>query len=99
MALDIFLKLDGIKGESTDTQHREEIDVASFSWGLSQQRTMGTGGGSGAGKADFRDLQVITNVSQASPQLLLACAAGRHIQTAVRYRSIDSRTPPHRSCR
>ena len=83
MALDIFLKLDGIKGESTDTQHREEIDVASFSWGLSQQRTTSTGGGSGVGKADFQDLQVVTNVSQASPQLFLACAGGRHIQTAV----------------
>ncbi len=83
MAVDIFLKIDGIKGESTDAQHREEIDVASFSWGLSQQRTTGTGGGSGAGKADFQDLQVVTNVSQASPQLFLACAAGRHIQTAV----------------
>src|SRR5829696_10504617 len=47
VALDIFLKLDGIKGESTDTQHGAEIDVASFSWGLSQQRTTGTGGGSG----------------------------------------------------
>jgi type VI secretion system secreted protein Hcp len=83
VTLDIFLKLDGIKGESTDTQHRDEIDVASFSWGLSQQRTTGTGGGSGAGKADFQDLHVVTNVSQASPQLFLACAASRHIQTAV----------------
>jgi type VI protein secretion system component Hcp len=34
VALDIFLKVAGIKGESTDDQHREEIDVASFSWGL-----------------------------------------------------------------
>ena len=83
MALDIFLKLAGIKGESTDAQHREEIDVASFSWGLSQQRTTGTGGGSGAGKADFQDLHVVTDVSQASPQLFLAGAAGRLIETAV----------------
>ena len=83
MALDIFLKLDGIKGESTDTQHREEIVVASFSWGLSQQRTTSTGGGAGASKASFQDLHVVTNVSQASPQLFLASAAGRHIETAV----------------
>ena len=83
MALDIFLKLAGIKGESTDAQHREEIDVASFSWGLSQQRTTSTGGGAGASKASFQDLYVVTNVSQASPQLFLASAAGRHIETAV----------------
>jgi type VI secretion system secreted protein Hcp len=83
VALDIFLKVAGIKGESTDDQHREEIDVASFSWGLSQQRTTSTGGGAGASKASFQDLHVVTNVSQASPQLFLASAAGRHIETAV----------------
>jgi type VI secretion system secreted protein Hcp len=83
VAIDIFLKVAGIKGESTDDQHREEIDVASFSWGLSQQRTTGTGGGAGASKASFQDLHVVTNVSQASPQLFLASAAGRHIETAV----------------
>jgi type VI secretion system secreted protein Hcp len=55
VALDIFLKVAGIKGESTDAQHREEIDVASFSWGLSQQRTTSTGGGAGASKASFQD--------------------------------------------
>jgi type VI secretion system secreted protein Hcp len=83
VALDIFLKVAGIKGESTDDQHREEIDVASFSWGLSQQRTTSTGGRAGASKASFQDLHVVTNVSQASPQLFLASAAGRHVETAV----------------
>ena len=83
MALNIFLKLAGIKGESTDVQHREEIEVASFSWGLSRQRATSTGGGAGASKADFQDLHVVTNVSQASPQLFLASAAGRHIETAI----------------
>jgi type VI secretion system secreted protein Hcp len=83
VALDVFLKIDGIKGESTDTQHREEIDVASFSWGLSRQSTTSAGGGAGAGKATFQDLHVVMNVSLASPQLFLACAVGRHIETAV----------------
>jgi type VI secretion system secreted protein Hcp len=83
VALDIFLKLAGIKGESTDVQHREEIEVASFSWGLSRQRATSTGGGAGASKADFQDLHVVINVSQASPQLFLASAAGRHIETAI----------------
>ena len=82
MAFDIFLKIDGIKGESSDAQHREEIEVASFSWGTSQQGTTSAGGG-GAGKATFQDLHVVMNVSQASPQLFLACAQGRHIKTAV----------------
>ena len=75
MALDIFLKVARIKGESTDVQHREEIEVASFSWSLSRQRATSTGGGAGASKADFQDLHVVINVSQASPQLFLASAS------------------------
>ena len=83
MALDIFLKIDGIKGESSEAQHREEIEPASFSWGASQQGSMSAGGGAGAGRANFHDLHVVMNVSQASPQLFLACAEGRHIRTAI----------------
>jgi type VI secretion system secreted protein Hcp len=83
MAFDIFLKIDGIKGESSDAQHREEIELASFSWGASQQGSTSTGGGGGAGKANFQDLHVVMSVSQASPQLFLACAEGRHLKTAV----------------
>jgi len=82
MVFDIFLKIDGIKGESSDAQHREEIEPASFSWGTSQQGTT-SGGGAGAGKASFQDLHVVMSVSRASPQLFLACAEGRHIKTAV----------------
>lgn len=83
MAFDIFLKIDGIKGESSDAQHREEIELASFSWGASQQGTTSSGGGAGVGKTTFQDLHVVMDVSQASPQLFLACAEGRHIKTAV----------------
>jgi type VI secretion system secreted protein Hcp len=83
MAFDIFLKIDGIKGESNDAQHREEIEAESFSWGASQQGTTGAGGGAGVGKASFQDLRVVMSVSRASPQLFLACAQGRHIKTAV----------------
>ena len=83
MAFDIFLKIDGIKGESSDAQHREEIEAASFSWGASQQGSTSAGGGAGAGKANLQDLHLVMNVSQASPQLFLACVEGRHIRTAV----------------
>ena len=32
-AVDYFLKFDGIKGESADVKHKDEIDVESWSWG------------------------------------------------------------------
>jgi type VI secretion system secreted protein Hcp len=35
MAVDMFLKIDGIPGESTDASHRDEIDLLSYTWGES----------------------------------------------------------------
>lgn len=83
MASDIFLKIDGIEGESRDDQHKDEIEVMSFSWGVSQAGTLATGGGAGTGKAQFQDLHFTSNMSKASPKLFLACAAGEHIKWAT----------------
>ena len=49
MAVDMFLKMDGIKGESVDDKHKDEIDVLSWSWGMSQSGSAHMGGGAGAG--------------------------------------------------
>jgi type VI secretion system secreted protein Hcp len=82
-AQDYFLKLDGIKGESHDAHHKGAIDIYSWSWGGSQQGTMGAGGGGGAGKAVFSDLQLTAKMSKVSPELFLACSTGLHIKKAV----------------
>jgi len=37
---DYFLKLDGIPGESTDAKHKDEIELVSFSWGVTQHAEM-----------------------------------------------------------
>jgi type VI secretion system secreted protein Hcp len=79
-AFDVFLKLDGIDGESNDAKHKDEIDIESFQWGLSQSGTFAGGGGGGAGKASFQDFSFTANISKASPQLFLACATGEHIK-------------------
>ncbi|HVQ74408.1 MAG TPA: type VI secretion system tube protein Hcp, partial [Candidatus Binatia bacterium] len=50
MAVDMFMTVDGIEGESKDGSHKNEIDVLSWSWGLSQSGTGHVGGGSGSGK-------------------------------------------------
>jgi type VI secretion system secreted protein Hcp len=83
MAVDYFLKLDGIKGESTADKHKDEIDIMSFSWGLTQAATAGFGGGAGAGKVQMQDFHFTSKVSKASPQLFLSCASGKHIPTAT----------------
>jgi type VI secretion system secreted protein Hcp len=81
MAFDAFLKLDGIKGESQDDKHKDEIDVLSFSWGVSQSGTPATG--AGAGKASFQDLHFTSIVHKGSPSLFLSCCTGVHIKEAV----------------
>jgi type VI secretion system secreted protein Hcp len=81
-AFDYFLKIDGIPGESTDAKHKDEIDVLSWSWGETQEAAPG-GGGGGAGRVQMTDLHVSAHISKASPALLLACASGKHIKSAV----------------
>lgn len=79
MAMRIFAKVGTIKGESTDSKHKEEIDVLSWTWGVTQSGTMAHGGGGGAGKATFQDLTFTHHVDKATPLLLKACATGEHI--------------------
>ena len=86
MAVDYFLKIDGIEGESRDAKHKGEIEVLSFSWGEAQPASPGGGGGGGgggAGKVQMQDFSFTTHVTKASPKLMLACAAGQHIKQAL----------------
>jgi len=83
MAVDVFLKLGTIKGESKDSKHEGEIDILSWSWGISQTGSVGKGGGGGAGKANFSDLNIMHALDKASPVLMKACATGEHIADAT----------------
>jgi type VI secretion system secreted protein Hcp len=82
-AVDYFLKIDGIKGESRDDRHKDEIDIESFSWGETQSGTFGVGGGGGSGKVSMQDFHFTMTVNKASPALFLACAQGDHIKNAI----------------
>ena len=83
MAFDAFLKIEGIDGESTDKAHPGEIEISSFSWGVANTGGASSGGGGGAGKAVAQDFHFSSAVSKASPNLMLACATGRHFNKAT----------------
>ena len=84
MALvDYFLKIDGIQGESADKTHKAEIQLQSFSWGESNAGTFSAGGGGGAGKVQMQDFHFLMHVNKASPKLMLACAQGDHVKSAI----------------
>jgi type VI secretion system secreted protein Hcp len=77
-----FLKLDGITGPVTDKQHKGDIQVESFSFGLSNTGAHGSGGGGGAGKVSLSSFKILKPLDKASPLLLNAAATGKHIKWA-----------------
>jgi len=84
MAIDMYCKIDGIDGESTDDKHKDWIEVLSFDWGVSQPVSVGSAtGGRTAGRADFQDFGITKLVDKASPNLALYCASGKHISKVV----------------
>jgi type VI secretion system secreted protein Hcp len=83
MASDIFGKLGDIKGESLDSKHKDEIEILSFSWGVTNAGSMGHGSGGGEGKSTFHDLSFVHKIDKASPILMQACANGTHIKEAT----------------
>ncbi|HEV2455670.1 MAG TPA: type VI secretion system tube protein Hcp [Verrucomicrobiae bacterium] len=83
MAVDMFMKIDGVDGESKDNKHSKEIDVLAWSWGMSNSGSAHTGGGAGAGKVNVQDLSFTKWVDSSSPKLMLACCAGTHYDNAL----------------
>ena len=85
MPFDAFLKVDGLEGESSDSKHKNEIEVLSFSWGVTQAIT-GTVSSSGTftgQRADLTPLMIQKLFDKASPKAAQACAAGDHFASAV----------------
>jgi type VI secretion system secreted protein Hcp len=82
MAVDMFLKLDKIKGESKDKSHKDEIDILSWSWAVRQTGSTHIGMGSGTGKANFGDITITKFVDKASVTLMEHVATGDHINKA-----------------
>jgi len=83
MAVDFFLKLDSIQGESADDKHKDEIQLMSWSLGGSQVSSVAGTGGSGAGKADLSDLSIMKYMDKATPKLFKALISGTHITSGT----------------
>ncbi|MGE3171978.1 MAG: Hcp family type VI secretion system effector [Planctomycetota bacterium] len=83
MASTIFLKIEGIKGESTDSNHKDEIELLAYSHGVSQPASAvaSTAGGGTAGRCNHTDLSVQKMMDTATPVLNQYCCTGKHIPT------------------
>jgi len=80
-ATDMFLEIKGIPGEAADSQHRDWIEVDSFTWGVSTQTDAATGRASGRPIA--QSLVIRKVIDRASPTLYQACAQGQRIPSAT----------------
>lgn len=78
MAYDAFIKVEGVDGEATAKGFEKQIQIFSFSWGVSNPSTIGMGGGGGSGKASLSSFNVMKSTDKASPSLFVACATGKH---------------------
>jgi type VI secretion system secreted protein Hcp len=81
---DIFLRMDPVRGESVDARHRGEIDILSYAQSMAGPFAHGTtSSGAGAGKTVCGPVTLMKYVDQASPDLILSAANGRHYPKAV----------------
>jgi type VI secretion system secreted protein Hcp len=83
MAVDMFLTITDIEGESRDSSHAGAIDVLAWSWGASQSGSMHTGGGGGSGRVNVQDISITKWVDKSSPVLMQKCCEGTHLEEAV----------------
>lgn len=82
-AVDMFLKLDGIPGETTDKANVGSVDILAWSEGLSQSGTTHTGGGTGAGKVNVQDIHFTKYLDSTSPVLRQYISSGAIIPRAT----------------
>ena len=80
MASDFHLEIDGVKGESEDGKHKDQIEILSFSWGATNAGSHAAAGGGGAGKVSFQDVHFTSHVCKASP---LIAQLARHIDCPI----------------
>jgi type VI secretion system secreted protein Hcp len=84
MATDVYLQIDGVKGESTDSSHKDWIEVSHVTWSVYQPgaSTASTAGGMTTGRAELSDLSFKKLVDMSSPVLQQHCAMGKTIPRA-----------------
>jgi len=83
MAVDFFLNIPGVKGESKDDAHKDEIEVLAWSWGMSQSGTMHSGTGGGTGKVSVQDFNITKYVDKSTPNLMQKCCTGKHYDEVI----------------
>ena len=80
--VDIYIQIDGIKGESTDKDHKDWIEVLSVGQSISQSASS-TAGGGGTTRSQHEPFTITKHIDLASPKLYEACSGGKHIKNVT----------------
>ena len=80
---DMFLKLEGIEGESNDDKKKSHIEIDSFSLGGTNSGSFAAATGGGTSKVNLHDMHFTKNIDKSSPNLFGVLTAGKHIATAT----------------
>ncbi len=83
MAVDMFLQIDDIEGESVDSNHTGHIDVKGWKWSAHQEGSAHVGGGAGSGKASVEDLVVEMGFEKSSPTIMSWLLSGKPFKKAT----------------
>ncbi|MEO8345038.1 MAG: type VI secretion system tube protein Hcp [Betaproteobacteria bacterium] len=78
MAIALFMKIDGVSGESSNAKYKDHIELDSFHWGASQPSSMASGTGGSSGKVSFHDLTAVGKMDKAYPTVMSKMADGKH---------------------
>jgi type VI secretion system secreted protein Hcp len=73
--MDMFLEVDGLQGESKDSQFANQIDVLAWSSGVSSSKVAKPA-------ASFQAVSVTKNVDRSSPEILQDVASGKVVNFA-----------------
>ncbi len=79
----VYIKIGDIKGESQAAGHEEEIEVLSWSWGVTRSDTGETGSTRTRGSAVVLDLEISKVLEKSTPKLFDACVKGTNLPEAV----------------
>ena len=84
MAIDVYLQIDGIKGESADSTHKDWIEVKSVNWEVLQPKsaTASSAGGHTAERTEHRDIVLEKLADLSTPLLLQNSSSGKTIPKA-----------------
>jgi type VI secretion system secreted protein Hcp len=76
-----FLELEGIEGESQDSQYKDKIELHSISWGATNNSSFKHGTGATVSKGQIHELSISKFMCKASMRLFERCVDGQHVPT------------------